>query len=199
MIKKNYLKLPIKKLKNYKFNNKIHTEADIDEIVKSIQKCEYLSPIVIDEKFEIINWHWRKEALKKLWYEEIEVLQITGLTELQKKQARLLDNKTVMLSKFNLENIKLELAEINDLELNNLFSDMIFEKVDFDEIYQWMPEYKQEDLAAKYKISVNFKTLEDLMEFWDMIAQKVTEQTKWIWFPYVEKADLKSSKIIDEK
>jgi ParB-like chromosome segregation protein Spo0J len=55
MIKKNYLKLPIKKLKNYKFNNKIHTEADIDEIVKSIQKCEYLSPIVIDEKFEIIN------------------------------------------------------------------------------------------------------------------------------------------------
>jgi hypothetical protein len=32
-----------------------------------------------------------------------------------------------------------------------------------------------------------------------MIAQKVTEQTKWIWFPYVEKADLKSSKIIDEK
>jgi len=54
-MEKKFIEVEISKLKDYEKNNKIHTTYNIDEIVKSIQKCEYLSPILVDENFEIIN------------------------------------------------------------------------------------------------------------------------------------------------
>ena len=196
-MQKKYLKLPIEQLKDYPKNNKIHTDYDIEQIMKSIQKSEYLSPIIIDENFVIINGHWRKEALKRLDYKEVDVLQITGLTEKQKQTARLLDNKTVTLSQFDIENIKLELSDIWDEELNDLFSDLIVVDVDYDEIYKWMPEYDQQDLSAEYQIRVSFKELKDLEAFGKLIGQNVTEKTRSIWFPATVKEDL-VPKVIDE-
>lgn len=199
MIEKKYIKISIDKLIDYEKNNKIHNEYNIWEIVKSIEKCEYLSPIIIDEDFRIINWHWRKEALKKLNYDEIEVLQIIWLSDKQKKSARLLDNKINSLSIFDLDNIRLELDDIWDEEINELFSDIIFDKIDYDEIYKWMPEFNQQDLSAEYQIKVNFKELKDMEEFWKIIKQNITEKTRSIWFPAVIREDLASEKIVNEE
>jgi len=197
-MEKKFIKIDISKLKNYENNNKIHTDEDISEIVKSIEKCEYLSPILIDEKFEIINWHWRKEALLRLWYNEIDVIQVKWLTEIQKKKARLLDNKITDIAIYNLENIKIELEELDDVEIKDLFSDIIFEKVDYDDIYNGMPEFEQEDLTADYQIKVSFLTVQDIQDFGEKIGQKLTEKTRSIWFPAQGRADLQSEKIIDE-
>lgn len=198
-MKKAYVKVSLDDLKEYWKNNKIHSEYDIWEIVKSIQKCTYLSPIIVDEKFEIINWHGRKEALKKLWQKEVEVLQITGLSEKQKRSARLLDNKTNSLSVFNVENIKFELDELWDEEINDLFSDLIIEKIDYEDIYKGMPEYNQEDLTSEYQIKVSFKDVKALEDFWRVIGQKLTEKTRSIRYPAQAREDLASTKIVDEE
>lgn len=198
-MEKKYITIWIDKLKNYKKNNKIHNAIDIDEIVKSIQKCEYLSPIIIDENFEIINGHWRKEALKQLWYKEVEVLQVSWLSEVQKRSARLLDNKVGTIAQFNIENLKLELEAIWDIEISNLFDDVIIDDIDYDEIYKWMPEYKQEDLSAEYQVKVNFKTLKDMEEFGRVIWQNITEKTRSLWFPAWMREDLSSEKVINEE
>ena len=196
-VEKKYIKVEIDKLKDYWKNNKIHTDYDIWEIVKSIQKSEYLSPIIIDENFEIINGHGRKEALKQLWHKQIEVLQVFWLTAKQKKTARLLDNKVNTLSQFDVENIKMELDELWDEEINDLFSDLILDKVDYDKIYEWMPEYNQEDLSGEYSIKVNLKELKDVEEFGKRIGQKLTEKTRSIWFPANAKSDT-VTQMIDE-
>jgi len=138
MIKREYKKVNLNDLKEYDRNNKIHTDKDILEIVKSIQKCTYISPICIDENMVIINWHGRKEALKRLWNKEVEVLQIIWLSESQKRKARLLDNRTTNISERNINNIKFELEELQDTELNELFIEDIKieeqENIDFDNI-----------------------------------------------------------------
>lgn len=125
-IKKETVKIWIWEILHYEKNNKIHTEKDITEIAKSIKKNWYLSPILIDEDNILLAGHWRTLALWKLWYEQIEVVKISGLSEKQKKDFRIRDNTTSLLAEFDLDNLKLELESLWD------FSSDIFEHLDFD-------------------------------------------------------------------
>ena len=107
----------------YERNNKIHDEQQIKKIAKSIKELWFRAPILIDEKNIILAGHWRLAAAKKLKLKEVPVIQYTDLTEEQKKKYRLLDNRLADLSDYDLENLKLELQELNDEWMNDLFSE----------------------------------------------------------------------------
>lgn len=115
--------LSIDTLIPYERNNKIHDEAQIKKIAKSIKELWFRSPILIDENNIILAGHWRLAAAKKLKLKEVPVIQYTDLTEDQKKKYRLLDNRLADLSEYDLENLKLELQELNDERLNGLFEE----------------------------------------------------------------------------
>ena len=115
--------LSIDTLIPYERNNKIHTEEQIKKIAKSIKELWFRAPILIDENNIILAWHWRLAAAKKLKLKEVPVIQYTDLTEEQKKKYRLLDNRLADLSDYDLENLKLELQELNDEWMNDLFSE----------------------------------------------------------------------------
>ena len=115
--------LSIDTLIPYERNNKIHTEEQIKKIAKSIKELWFRAPILIDENNIILAWHWRLAAAKKLKLKEVPVIQYTDLTEDQKKKYRLLDNRLADLSEYDLENLKLELQELNDERMNDLFSE----------------------------------------------------------------------------
>lgn len=55
------------------------------------------------------------------------------------------------------------------------------------EHWQGMPEYKQEDLEPHQTIVVKFKNESDRQEFALLIGQDVTESTDGIWFPKITK------------
>ena len=115
--------IPIDQLIPYERNNKIHDEAQIKKIAKSIKELWFRAPILVDENLVILAWHWRLAAAKKLKLKEVPVIQYTDLTEDQKKKYRLLDNRLADLSEYDLENLKLELQELNDERLNGLFEE----------------------------------------------------------------------------
>lgn len=115
--------LSIDTLIPYDRNNKIHDEAQIKKIAKSIKELWFRAPILIDENNIILAGHWRLAAAKKLKLKEVPVIQYTDLTEDQKKKYRLLDNRLADLSEYDLENLKLELQELNDEWMNDLFSE----------------------------------------------------------------------------
>lgn len=115
--------ISIDKLIPYERNNKIHDEQQIKKIAKSIKELWFRAPILIDEKNIILAGHWRLAAAKKLKLKEVPVIQYTDLTEEQKKKYRLLDNRLADLSDYDLENLKLELQELNDEWMNDLFSE----------------------------------------------------------------------------
>lgn len=50
--------------------------------------------------------------MKKLGKEKVEVLQIRGLSEKQKSDFRISDNKLSEFSEWNVENLKVELEKI---------------------------------------------------------------------------------------
>lgn len=119
-MKKEQIIINIDELKEYWKNNKIHWKDQIGKLKQSIQKVWYITDIYVDEKLEILAGHWRMQALKELWYEEISVIRVSWLNEKQKKTYRLLDNKISDMSEYNEDNIKLEVIEINDIELNEI-------------------------------------------------------------------------------
>ncbi len=147
MIKKQLKKLNSVEIIKYGRNNKKHWE-NVLEIMKSIQANTYIAPIIVDEENVILAGHWRFEAMTNLWMTEIEVLQVSWLTEIQKKDYRLRDNKLSELSEWDLDNVKIELESIDSEDLNMLFEEKLedanSEEIDFDNI-SWNEDRKNSD------------------------------------------------------
>lgn len=125
------INISIDKLIGYELNNKTHNEKQINLLCNSIKEYWFNTPIIIDKDNIIIAGHWRLEASKKLWLKDVPCIIKDDLTEIQVKKYRLLDNKIAELAEDNEENIKLELQEINDFELAELYwIDLDIDQVD---------------------------------------------------------------------
>ncbi len=183
MIKREYLKVKVSDLKWYEKNNKKHW-SNVDEIVKSIQANTYIAPIIIDENNVILAWHGRKLALDKLWVEEAEVLQVSGLSEEQKRDFRIRDNKLTELSEWDFENLKFELEAIDSKELNDLFDWVFDDLITTDEekkekIEDKLPEVTQVTVQHWdiYRIWKHLLMCWDSMNEWNI--KRLLEWTDW--------------------
>lgn len=58
--------------------------------------------------------------------------------------------------------------------------------VDFEEEWRGIPEFEQEDLTAFKTIKIHFNLQSDIDRFSELIGQKITDKTKYLWFPYQE-------------
>ena len=116
------MRLQTIKLKNiypYEHNVRKNDKA-VDSVIKSIEQCTYIAPIIVDENNVILAGHTRYKALKKLGRIECECIVKEGLTEEQKKKYRLLDNKTNELSDWDFDLLSDELGglDFGDLKLD---------------------------------------------------------------------------------
>lgn len=112
------LELSLKDIKPYANNPRKNDEA-VQAVMESIQQCEYIAPIVVDENHVILAGHTRLKALKKLGFKSAQVIVKEGLTDEQKRKYRLLDNKTGELAEWDVELLNIELADLDfgDLSL----------------------------------------------------------------------------------
>lgn len=94
--------LKIKDIHPYERNARKNDQA-VDAVVKSIEQCSYVAPIVVDENNVILAGHTRWKAMKRLGRTECECIVKGGLTEEQKKKYRLLDNKTNELADWDFD------------------------------------------------------------------------------------------------
>ena len=140
----------------YEQNTKIHTD-NVEEIAKSIQRNEYITPIIVDEELIILAWHWRTLALEHLWESKTQVIQVTGLTEEQKKDFRISDNKIAELSEWNIDMLQIELKGVS-LELQKLFPDIVLEEIELDE--------DTEDIIPGVEEWVDLVQFGDLFKLW---------------------------------
>ena len=108
--------IPISQIKPYKKNARKNDNA-IDYVVKSIQQCDYVAPIILDENNVILAGHTRYKALKKLGYKEAQCVIKSGLSEEQKRKYRLLDNKTNEFAEWDFDLLQ---EEISDLDFGDL-------------------------------------------------------------------------------
>jgi len=71
-----------------------------------------------------------------------------------------------------------------DLELfcDGYFGDGIETENDPNKEWEGMPEFEQERMAIR-TVHIHFKTEDDIKEFAGLMNQKITEKTKYLWFP----------------
>ena len=64
--------------------------------------------------------------------------------------------------------------------------------------WKGMPEFTQEDNPPYKRIIVSFRTKEDYEEFAKLIDQKLTEKTKSIWHPHLDRTENSLLRWIEE-
>ena len=69
---------------------------------------------------------------------------------------------------------------------------------DIAELWEGMPEFEQKDAGPVRSITVHFQTLPDVEVFAELVGQAITDKTKYIWYPKLERANLKAVSVVDE-
>ena len=109
--------IDITQLKPYKKNPRKISDEAINAVAKSIAEFGFRSPIIADEKYEVIAGHTRLKAAQRLGLTQVPVHIVSGLDKKKIKALRLADNKVAELSEWDDEMLKTELADIDDDEL----------------------------------------------------------------------------------
>ena len=96
----------------YVNNSRTHSESQITQVASSIKEFGFTNPILIDGENGIIAGHGRLLAALKLDISEVPTIALHGLTDAQRKAYVIADNKLALNSGWDLELLKIELADI---------------------------------------------------------------------------------------
>ena len=99
-------------------NARTHPKRQIEQIAASIRAFGFTNPILADPQGNLIAGHGRLRAAKEMGLGEVPVIELCGLTEPQKKALRLADNKIALNAGWDVEILKLELADLSLPEID---------------------------------------------------------------------------------
>jgi DNA modification methylase len=93
-------------------NARTHSDAQIAEIAGSIRAFGFTNPILAGEDGDVIAGHGRLAAARLLGLSEVPVVPLKGLSELQRRQLILADNRIALNAGWDLDMLKLELRDL---------------------------------------------------------------------------------------
>ncbi|HEY7299473.1 MAG TPA: site-specific DNA-methyltransferase [Xanthobacteraceae bacterium] len=99
-------------------NARTHSAAQIAEIAGSIRAFGFANPILVGEEGDVIAGHGRLAAARTLGLAEVPVIALAGLSEVQRRQLVLADNRIALNAGWDLEMLKLELNDLSSLGAN---------------------------------------------------------------------------------
>lgn len=113
----------------YARNARTHSDEQVTRIASSIKEFGFTNPILIDGDNGIIAGHGRLVAAKKLGMREVPTIELSGMTDAQKRAYILADNKLALDAGWDEELLRLEFEELRggviNLELTGFSLDEI--------------------------------------------------------------------------
>ena len=146
----------------YVNNSRKHSDKQVAQIAASIKEFGWTNPILVDGDNGIIAGHGRLMAARKLGMTEVPTIELSDLSESQKKAYVIADNNLALnadwdeaLLKIELENLKnlsfdLDILAFDDEFLTNLLDEnedeenMYTQKVD-------IPTYEPSEIKPNVK------------------------------------------------
>lgn len=102
----------------YVGNARVHSETQVEQLVRSIQEFGFVNPILIDGKNVIVAGHGRLLAAMQLGMPDVPVIQLSHLSERQRKALTIADNKIALNSTWDMAKLSAELDELADIEFD---------------------------------------------------------------------------------
>lgn len=106
---------PVDKLIPYVNNSRKHSDEQVAQIAASIKEFGWTNPILVDGENGIIAGHGRLMAARKLGMEEVPVIELSHLSDTQRKALIIADNKLAMNAEWD--------NDLLTIELNDLLAD----------------------------------------------------------------------------
>jgi ParB family chromosome partitioning protein len=122
------IKKKVSDLIPYINNSRIHSEEQIIQLISSIKEFGFTNPILIDQDNSIIAGHGRLQAVKRLGYDEVPCIIISGLSKTQIKALIIADNQLALNGSWDLDRLSLE---IDGLKEDNFNLDILAFNTDF--------------------------------------------------------------------
>ena len=99
----------------YVNNARTHSAEQVSQIVASIKEFGFTNPVLIDGENGLIAGHGRVMAARKMGMQEVPSIQLSHLTEVQKRAYILSDNKLALNAGWDDDLLALELSQLDDL------------------------------------------------------------------------------------
>jgi len=95
-------------------NSRKHSDEQVAQIAASIKEFGWTNPILVDGTNGLIAGHGRLLAARKLGMAKVPVIELSHLSELQKKALIIADNKLALNSDWDNNLLMIELQELNN-------------------------------------------------------------------------------------
>lgn len=104
----------IKDLIPYARNARTHSDLQVAQIASSIKEFGFTQPILLDGKNGIIAGHGRFQAAFKLGLTDVPTIDLSHLSESQKKAYIIADNKLALNSGWDEQMLELEIQDLRE-------------------------------------------------------------------------------------
>ena len=109
---------PIDRLQPYAKNSRTHSQKQINQIAKSIQRFGFANPVLVDKGRKIIAGHGRVMAARQLGITEVPTVRLTEMSEAEIRAYVIADNRLAENAGWDRELLGLELQYLSDLEID---------------------------------------------------------------------------------
>ena len=180
------------------------SEDQAEKLQESLDKFGLVDPPIINTDNLIIGGHQRSKVMglmEKFGNDaKIDVrVPSRNLTDWEVEELNIRLNKNtgswdfdVLASDFNVESLM-------DWGFKPYELGLEAEEIDYDEIWEGMPEFDQKDEKPYRKLIVHFANERDFVEFSELVKQPLTSKTTNMWYPRMEREDLHSMGYWDDE
>jgi ParB-like chromosome segregation protein Spo0J len=180
-------------LKMADYNPRQITDTDMASLVNSIREFGFVEPVVVNKDNTVVGGHQRLRAAQQLSIEEVPVVYV----DLPKKKEKILNlalnrihgdwdmsKLSVVLEELKLGNgDELQMTGFSELEIGNLLAP----DRPLEDEWEGMPEFHQEDKLGYRTVIVHLRDEQAVREFSQLMNQKLSGKTKYLWFPQAER------------
>jgi len=158
----------------YVNNSRKHSDKQVAQIAASIKEFGWTNPILVDGDNGIIAGHGRLMAARKLGMTEVPTIELSDLSESQKKAYVIADNNLALNADWDEALLKIELENLKDLSFdldilafdNEFLTNLLDENEDEENMYTQkvdIPTYEPSEIKP------NVKDLYDDSKAFDLI------------------------------